>query len=239
MSFPCPFIPYITPCPYIPTLTLTLQIFATVGSEEKVKYLMGTFGIPRDCIFDSHSNAFVSGIMAATSGKGVDVALNSLAGELLHATWQCVGAFGTMLGKPDLRRTVQDITDEPEIGKRDLYGHAKLDMMGFTENRSFVAVDARHMLAVRPTLVGDVMREVAQLVADGHIHPIRPIRTFAATEVADAFRYMQKGEHIGGITVRMSKPDVPKQVSCVSALPKLPVRTNASYVLVGGLNGIG
>jgi len=48
-----------------------------------------------------------------------------------------------------------------------------------------------------------------------------------------------KGEHIGGITVRMSKPDVPKQVSCASALPELPVRANASYVLVGSLDGIG
>ena len=41
-----------------------------------------------------------------------------------------------------------------EIGKRDFYGHAKLDMMGFTENKTFVGIDARHMEAERPALCG-------------------------------------------------------------------------------------
>ncbi|KAF1953067.1 NAD(P)-binding protein, partial [Byssothecium circinans] len=57
------------------------KIFATVAS------LMDTFDIPRDQIFDSHSNSFVKEVLASTSGQGVDIALNSLAGELLHSKW--------------------------------------------------------------------------------------------------------------------------------------------------------
>lgn len=60
---------------------------------------MENFGLPRSQIFDSHSISFRDSVLEATSGRGVDVALNSLTGELLHATWQCIAPFGAMLGK--------------------------------------------------------------------------------------------------------------------------------------------
>lgn len=67
--------------------------------------------------------------MKATSGRGVDVVLNSLSGELLHASWKCVAEFGRMV----------------EIGKRDLIGRAKLSMELFEGNRSFFGVDLASM----------------------------------------------------------------------------------------------
>jgi NADPH:quinone reductase-like Zn-dependent oxidoreductase len=101
------------------------EIFVTVGNDEKVKYLMETFGLARNRIFNSRNASFVDGITAETRGKGVDLVLNSLSGELLHATWRCVAEFGTMV----------------EIGKRDLLGAGKLDMDVFLANRSYCCVD--------------------------------------------------------------------------------------------------
>ena len=60
---------------------------------------MKNYGIPRSQIFDSHSTSFLTNVLEATGGRGVDVALNSLAGEFLHATWQCIAPFGSMIGK--------------------------------------------------------------------------------------------------------------------------------------------
>ena len=76
--------------------------------------------------------------MQATGGKGVDIVLNSLSGELLHASWQCVAPFGKMI----------------EIGKRDLRGHAQLRMDPFEANRAFVGVDLMQMTHERPAKVG-------------------------------------------------------------------------------------
>jgi NADPH:quinone reductase-like Zn-dependent oxidoreductase len=70
-----------------------------VGNAEKVEFLMSNFGLARDQIFDSHSISFRDDVLKATNGRGVDMALNSLAGALLHATWQCIAPFGAMLGK--------------------------------------------------------------------------------------------------------------------------------------------
>lgn len=113
------------------------EIYATVGNEEKVQYLINTFGIPRNRIFNSRNTSFVEDILRETGDKGVDLALNSLSGELLHATWKCIAEFGKMV----------------EIGKRDLIGSAKLDMSIFAANRSYCCVDLDQICVKRPTVV--------------------------------------------------------------------------------------
>jgi NADPH:quinone reductase-like Zn-dependent oxidoreductase/SAM-dependent methyltransferase len=197
------------------------KIFATVGSESKVKHLVDTFGIPRSQIFDSRSNSFANDVLAATNGRGVDVALNSLAGELLHATWKIIAPFGAMI----------------EIGKRDFYGHAKIDMFQFTVNREFIGVDIRHIQEVRPDILGALLRECAEYFEKGHIKPIQPITAYGGTEIKDAFRDMQKGAHIGKFTVRL--PDSLEDLPVASHATALKLQPEASYLLVGGLGGVG
>lgn len=109
-------------------------IYTTVSNEKKVRYLMDTFELPRKHIFDSRSESFADDLLRVTNGKGADVALNSLSGELLHATWRCVAKWGTMV----------------EIGKRDLLGNAKLDMEVFLANRNYCCVDMDQMRIERP-----------------------------------------------------------------------------------------
>lgn len=91
----------------------------TVGNEEKVKYLQNTFNISRERIFNSRDDSFLPELMAQTGGRGVDLVLNSLSGELLHASWKCVASGGRFI----------------ELGKRDFIGKAKLAMDMFEDNR--------------------------------------------------------------------------------------------------------
>lgn len=102
-----------------------MEIYATVGSETKVQYLVDHFDIPRSHIFSSRDASFHPTLMAATNGRGVDVVLNSLAGELLQASWKCVAEFGKMI----------------EIGKRDFMEHGTLGLEAFGGNRAFFGVD--------------------------------------------------------------------------------------------------
>lgn len=115
---------------------LGAEIYVTVGSDVKVKYLMDTFDLPRNRIFNSRNDSFVEGVFRETSGVGIDVVLNSLSGELLHATWRCVAEFGKMV----------------EIGKRDLLGSGKLDMDVFMANRSYCCVDMDQMCSKRQAI---------------------------------------------------------------------------------------
>ncbi|KAK7748699.1 hypothetical protein SLS53_000721 [Cytospora paraplurivora] len=65
------------------------EIFVTVGTEEKRQFLETNDGIPRNHMFSSRSTKFADEIMRATGGqgRGVNVIINFLVGELLDASW--------------------------------------------------------------------------------------------------------------------------------------------------------
>lgn len=107
-----------------------------MGNEEKAQYLMETFNIPREHIFNSRNSLFFPDLMRQTSGRGVDIVLNSLSGELLQTSWRCVAPWGKML----------------EIGKRDIIGHATLDMLPFVANRAFFGIDLAQLVAEKPEM---------------------------------------------------------------------------------------
>ena len=108
-----------------------------MGSEEKVKHLTDVCGIPRENIFSSRDTSFYDGLMERTANKGVDLVLNSLSGELLHLSWQCVAEFGTFI----------------EIGKRDILGRGKLSMETFGANRDFSGVDLAQICVQKPRAI--------------------------------------------------------------------------------------
>lgn len=71
----------------------------------------------------------------------------------------------------------------------------------------------------------------------GHIQPIRPTRCFDATQVEDAFRSLQKGQHIGKLVVRI--PQDHSLLTTTKIRGSFSLRPDASYLLVGGLGGLG
>ncbi|KAM0323503.1 hypothetical protein ACHAQA_008783 [Verticillium albo-atrum] len=200
---------------------LGLQIFCTVGNDEKAKHLMDQFDIPRSHIFNSHDLSFQRDVLEATDGRGVDVVLNSLSGELLHASWKCVAEFGCMI----------------EMGKRDLVGKGALALEPFDMNRTYFAINFAHIFARRPEIISRLLKRTIELLEQGHIKPIQPITQFDASNIEDAMRFMQKGQHIGKVVIRM--PESQDHLESKSRRPRFKLTSGATYVLVGGLGGIG
>ncbi|KAJ5424596.1 Acyl transferase/acyl hydrolase/lysophospholipase [Penicillium cf. griseofulvum] len=197
------------------------EIYATVGNDKKVTHLMENFGLPRERIFNSRNTSFQPDLMRATSGRGVDVVLNSLSGNLLHASWECVANFGRMI----------------ELGKRDFISHGLLNMSLFEANRAFFGVDLAQVCKEAPDVLKRTLATFSDWYTQGKIGPIEPVKVFDAADIVSAFRYMQAGTHLGKILVRMP--------STVDSLPHPVVKTfpsfrsNGAYLLIGGLGGIG
>ncbi|KAJ5629451.1 Acyl transferase/acyl hydrolase/lysophospholipase [Penicillium herquei] len=202
-------------------------IYATVGSEEKVEYLVEYWGIPRNHIFSSRCPSFLPGIMDQTAGRGVDVVLNSLSGDLLRASWKCVAEFGKMI----------------ELGKRDLITHGNLDLTPFLLNRVYCGVDLIHVGEKRPDVLEKVREQCLEWYREGKITSIRPVTVFPASDISLAFRHMQQGSHMGKVVIDMRKlatgSSKPSSLNSSSNLNEIVFMHDASYLLVGGLGGIG
>ncbi|KAH7110764.1 hypothetical protein EDB81DRAFT_831591 [Dactylonectria macrodidyma] len=197
------------------------EIFATVGSEKKRQHLIANYDIPADHIFNSRDSSFLEGVMQQTAGNGVDLVLNSLPGELLHASWRCVARSGTLL----------------ELGKRDLAGYGKLDLSRFLNNRSYCGVDVAYLLRNKPLIIRDVLQRTLGFFEQGLLHPLDPVTLFDAAEVRTAFRHLQVGEHIGKIIMNLPTDSFKLEAS-VEAQP-LRFDPDAAYLLVGGIMGLG
>ena len=197
------------------------EIYTTVGAQAKVDFLVNELDVPRDRIFHSRDDSFVKDVLSATNGKGIDVVLNSLSGELLHATWQCVAPGGCML----------------EIGKRDFLGRAQLAMHLFEENRAYFGIDLSRLALSEPEALQELLQKTMDLLEKQQLQPLWPTNTFDAVAVEDAFRYMQRGVHMGRIVVRMPEDDSVLPIAPV--LPEPQFKADSTYLLTGGMGGLG
>ncbi|KAB8279532.1 ketoacyl-synt-domain-containing protein [Aspergillus minisclerotigenes] len=197
------------------------EIYTTVGNQQKRDFLKDTFNISESRIFDSRSTSFLPSLMRETNGKGVNIVLNSLSGKLLHASWQCVAEFGRMI----------------ELGKRDFLGHGMLAMDAFESNRAFFGVDMARLGEERPDDFQRLLEQSMQWLVGGRIQPIRPTRLFDASQIVDAFRYMQKGVHLGKILINI--PEAPSELPLGGCKQAFALPSTGSYLLVGGLGGLG
>ncbi|KJZ77319.1 hypothetical protein HIM_03043 [Hirsutella minnesotensis 3608] len=197
------------------------ETYVTVGNEYKAQHLVDNHGVSRKAIFNSRDVSFLSDVLEATGGHGVDAVLNSLSGELLHASWQCVAKFGKML----------------EIGKRDIIGRGQLALDVFAQNRSFNGIDLASIAQQRPKEMNGLLRQCMLLYQQGHITPIRPMQIYPVQRLTEALRYMQSGQHMGKLVVAM--PDAAKQIPIDHAKRPATLSNTASYLMVGGLGGLG
>nr|RBQ99445.1 hypothetical protein FVER53263_20062 [Fusarium verticillioides] len=196
------------------------EIYATVGNEEKREYLVKQYGIPREHIFHSRDASFLDGVMQQTAGQGVNLVLNSLSGDLLNVSWKCVAKSGTLI----------------ELGKRDLASHGQLDMSGFLDNRSYCGIDMHYLIGEQPMLVKDVVERTLEFFRQGKLRALRPVKSFGAGDAKKAFRYLQDGQHMGKVVLEMSTDLSEPEVKVKNQIQFDPL---ASYLLVGGLGGLG
>ena len=201
---------------------LGARVLATVGSQAKRDLLKTKFHLTDDQIFSSRDDSFVGNVMRVTHHKGVDVALNSLAGKLLHATWGCIAPFGRFI----------------EIGKRDIHENSKIQMDPFRVNVTFASVDLITMFERNKPLGARVFQECCRLVHEGIIQPPETITELSYAEVQKGFRLLQMGKHTGKVVLVPAKDD---------RVPVLPSKFRNTrlfspskvYLLVGGLGGLG
>ena len=198
------------------------KVIATCGSQAKRDLLKNTYGLKDNHILSSRDMSFVKGVMNLTNGKGVDVVLNSLAGEFLHATWDCLGLFGRFV----------------EIGKRDIHENARIEMAPFRKNVAFHSLDVITVRQHNRKLGHKLVSECAKLMENGSVKPPESILELSYAEVEKAFRLLQMGKHTGKIVLVPHKDDM---------VPIAPTQYRRStlfnpskvYLLSGGLGGLG
>lgn len=167
-------------------------IFVTVGTDDKKDFLSKTYGISESNIFSSRNPDFMYGIKTLTGGHGVDVVVNSLAGEALKCSWDCIAPFGRFV----------------EVGKKDIYNFGSLPMFPFSRNVTFSSVDIFYIYENSRQILADLMKSSMGLYRAGKITTATPIQVYRGSEVEAAFRYLESGKSKGKLVIEFHDDDI-------------------------------
>ena len=189
------------------------EIFATAGTDEKRDFLRNQ-GVQH--VFDSRSLEFADEIREVTDGEGIDMVLNSLAGDAIPRSLALLRSYGRFL----------------EIGKTEIYQNRMLGLSPFRNNLSYFAVDMDRLFRERPAVIRQLLAEICEQIASGDYSSL-PVTEFSMPHVQDAFRYMMQRKNIGKIVVAM-KTDAE---DVASTRPQ--VQPGRTYLVTGGLGELG
>ncbi|MEP7311632.1 MAG: type I polyketide synthase [Pseudomonadota bacterium] len=185
-------------------------VFATAGSPAK-RALLESMGASH--VFDSRSMQFVAEIQEATGGRGVDVVLNSLAGEFIAGSFSVLASGGCFL----------------ELGKRDILSDAQARQL--RPDVRYVPYDIGQLAAADPDVIASMLAELVSALREKSLRPL-PLRVFDFADAAAAFRFMAKARHIGKLVLRAPASDGSHFGSAIAT-------ADATYLITGGLGALG
>jgi myxalamid-type polyketide synthase MxaB len=194
------------------------EVFATAGSDSKREFLR-SLGVKH--VFDSRSLAFGQQIMDVTGGEGIDVVLNSLPGEAIPTSLNCLRAYGRFL----------------EIGKTDIYSNRMVGLYPFHNNLSYFAIDLDRMLRQKPVVVQKMFLDLVEDFAAKRYQPL-PKTVFPIDEVVGAYRYMQGRRNTGKVIVKVGGVETSAADTTATTAKEL-IRGDGSYLVTGGLGALG
>ncbi|WP_405842656.1 SDR family NAD(P)-dependent oxidoreductase [Streptomyces platensis] len=158
---------------------LGAEVFGT-ASEPKWDVLRGS-GLDDAHIANSRTLDFEQRFLDATGGDGMDVVLDSLAGEFVDASLRLLprgGRFAEM-GKTDIR-------DPEEVAAR----------------HPGVTYHAFDLALVDPDRIAEMLAEVLDLFERGVFRPM-PLTRWPIQRAAEAFRHVQQARHVGKVVLTM------------------------------------
>lgn len=199
---------------------LGLEVFTTVSNSEKRQLMHERYSVPHDHIFGSRDLGFANEVMKMTGERGVDIVLNSLAGEFLRRSWECLAPNGHFV----------------EIGVRDIIDNTRLDMRPFMRGASFSYFNIKDMIDNQPELMSQVVQGTTPYLTAGIIKPANPLIAYPISDLVKPMRLLQAGKHMGKLVIQWT-PDA--RVPVLHS-PVPPLRLNEGvFLLVGGMGGLG
>lgn len=157
------------------------EVYATAGTDEKRKFL-SDYGIKH--IYSSRTTEFAE--VLEKENVGLDVVLNTVAGELMQRGIPLLQPFGRFI----------------HIDKKDIAKHTSLDLHQLIQGIAFQFLDIS-MLFRQPQLIQSALKEIIDLHDEGHFTSLHH-EVFAISDLKKAITAMSRGTHIGKLVVSYS-----------------------------------
>ncbi|MFK0229425.1 SDR family NAD(P)-dependent oxidoreductase [Streptomyces sp. NPDC090303] len=158
---------------------LGAEVYGTAGPGKWDA--LRALGLDDAHLASSRTLDFEAAFGAATGERGMDVVLNSLAGEFVDASLRLLPRGGRFV----------------EMGKTDLRDPARV-----AADHSGVAYRFFDLLQEPAERISEMLTAVLRLLSAGALTPL-PVRTWDVRRAPDAFRYVSQARHIGKVVLTL------------------------------------
>ncbi|QTD95928.1 type I polyketide synthase [Streptomyces cyanogenus] len=170
-------------------------------------------GFTEDHLASSRDLGFRDRFRATTGGRGVDVVLDSLAGEFVDATLELLPRGGTFL----------------EMGKTDIRDAAEVEAA-----HPGVAYHAFDLVEAGPERIQEILTELVGLFESGALRPPR-LKVWDVRHAPEAFRHLSQARHIGKVVLSVPRALDPEGTVWVSGAGSLGALTARHLVAERGV----
>ena len=200
---------------------VALQIAKSTGAEVFATASKGKWDHLRSQgvhhLYDSRTLEFCEKILESTEGRGVDIVLNSFAGEFIKKSFDVLAKGGRFveIGKTDIWSIEQAQAHRPDV-----------KYFPFELGEGMVNGEIG-----KEGVIHTLMRNILSDFQSGKISTL-PIKEYFPQDVAAAYRYLSAGKNIGKVVVNLQAQNEESKHFDL-------IRNNRTYIITGGLGALG
>ncbi|TCK22209.1 type I polyketide synthase [Pseudonocardia endophytica] len=171
---------------------LGAEVFATASPAKQD--MLRAMGIDDDHIASSRTLEFEEHFRSTTGGRGIDVVLNSLAGESIDASLRLLAPGGRFaeMGKTDIRDRADVVAQHPGVHYA-----------------------AYNILGEEPERIGEVLDELIALFGAGDLHEL-PLTVSDVRRGHTALRTLRRATHRGKLVATMPRTYDPSGTTLIT-----------------------
>lgn len=159
-------------------------VIATVGSSAKIGLV---YELGADQVINYADSNWTSQVMEATAGKGADIILDSIGGEILKSSLKVLAPFG---------RLVYYGSASSNTNQWD-----RASLIDILENKTIAGFNIGHLLRSNPEHAVTGIQSLYQLIAQGKVRPIvRHI--LPLVDVAKAHELIESRQTVGVLVLK-------------------------------------
>lgn len=213
------------------------QVFATVESDDEKQLLLGEYNLAEAHIFFNSHAMFGRAINGLTAGRGIDIVINDLEGDGLITSWECIANHGRFV----------------DVSLRDGPSNVLPPLSSKRKNVSFVTFDFSSWLEDQSPRAVENLDVIMGLVAQGSLRVVQPLHSHDISNVGNVLRSIHEGKTHAKHVLEIGPESMVPVGDCIvkwhdigshlqtllDTKSKYSLDSNATYVIAGGLGGIG
>jgi len=186
------------------------RVIATAGSDDKLQLCRD---LGAEVTINYRTQDFVKEVLDATGGQKVDVAVDSIGGDVLEQTWRCLnyGARHVILG---FSSGIQQEDERPVLLRQLIFGNFSMVgvLMTYVDDKPLASADDVSSVAypkVNFNMPGralgeDIHRKLLDLLARGRIRPVVGLEV-GFSELPSAIDRFDRREIAGRVVVHTTR----------------------------------